>query len=353
MFQQTWTKTIAGVAIVLGLALYAGFGGYFAREIVVEIAVLAIIAISLDFVAGYGGMISLCHGAIYGLGAYSFAVMTAMLGQPTGLALVAAIVVAALFGLVVGAVVSNTAGIFFIMATLAFGQMAYVMIFESRTLGGDDGMFGITRFDLSWLGLDLNDSLQFALFCLAVLVIAYAVTALVLHAAFGRTLVGIHMNEDRMRALGLTTWKHKSVAFGFSAAVAGVAGVLAAQHTMFVSPEYLVWTVSGEVLVVVILGGIGTLVGPVAGAALLVLLKHEISAYTNHWHMVIGLVLILTVVAGGRGVFGQIEYLIARRQETGRAKGKGANDGARPVSRTPEAPAGRVGPATAEEAGHA
>ena len=317
MFEQSWTKTLTLLAIVAGLALYAILGGYFAREIVIEIAILAILAISLDFVAGYGGMISLCHGAIYGLGAYGFAVMTAMLGQPTGLALVAALVVAALFGLVVGAIVSNTTGIFFIMATLAFGQMAYVMIFESRTLGGDDGMFGVTRFDLSAIGLNLEDSMQYALFCLAVLLVAYAIVAVVLHAAFGRTLIGIHANEDRMRALGLTTWRHKAVAFSFSAAIAGMAGVLAAQHTMFVSPEYLVWTVSGEVLVVVILGGIGTLVGPVAGAALLVLLKHEISAFTNHWHMIIGFVLIATVVAGGRGIFGQFEYLVSRRREKG------------------------------------
>jgi len=313
MFRQTWTKTASLAATIGALALYAATGGYFSREIVVEIAVLAILALSLDFVAGFGGMVSLCHGAIFGLGAYAFAVMTAMLDQPTLLAALAAVAVSAVFALAVGAVTANTAGIFFIMATLAFGQMAYVLIFESRTLGGDDGMSGIARFDLSFIGLNLNNSLQFALTCLVLLALAYAVLALVLSASFGKALSGIHANEDRMRALGLSAWRHKAVAFGISGAVAGVAGVLAAQHTQFVSPELLFWTVSGEVLVVVILGGLGTLVGPVIGAALLVLLKHEVSAYTDHWHMVVGAVLIATVLAGGRGIYGQAEHMLARR----------------------------------------
>jgi len=313
MFRQTPTKTVSIIAVIGALAVYAITGGYFSREIVVEIAILAILAVSLDFVAGYGGMISLCHGAIFGLGAYAFAVSTAILDLPTPVAAAAAVLVSAAFGLVVGAVTSKTAGIFFIMATLAFGQMIYVVIFESRALGGDDGMSGVVRFDLSWIGIDLNDSLQFALICLVLLALSYAFLATVLHANFGRTLIGIHANEDRMRALGLTAWKHKAAAFAISAGVAGIAGALAAQHTQYVSPELLFWTVSGEALVVVILGGLGTLVGPAIGAALLVLLKHEVSAYTDHWHMVIGIVLIATVLVGGRGVYGQIEHLLARR----------------------------------------
>lgn len=307
MFHQTPLKTVAVAVVVIGLALYAILGGYFPRDIVVEVALLAILAISLDFVAGYGGMVSLCHGAIYGIGAYAFAAMTVIAGFDPFTATLAALAAAALFGLVVGAVTANVSGIFFIMATLAFGQMAYVVVFEWRALGGDDGLSGISRYDLSAIGLNLNDSLQFALFCLALVVIVYAVAAFVLRSTFGRTLTGIQSNEDRMRALGLTVWKRKAVAFSFSAVLAGIAGILAAQQTMFVSPELLVWTVSGEVLIVVILGGLGTLAGPIAGAALLVLLKHQIGAYTEHWHLAIGLFLIAAIVVGGRGVYGQIE----------------------------------------------
>ena len=166
MFYQTPLKSVTVIVILAALALYAIVGGYFAGEIVVEIAVLAILAISLDFVAGYGGMVSLCHGAIAGIGAYTFAGLTALMGFDGFTATIAALVIAMVFGLLVGAVTANISGIFFIMATLAFGQMAYVVVFEWKALGGDDGLSGGSRYDLSAIGLNMNDSIQFALFCL-------------------------------------------------------------------------------------------------------------------------------------------------------------------------------------------
>ena len=223
-----------------------------------------------------------------------------------------AIVAAAVFGLSVGAVTWRTKGIFFIMATLAFGEMAHAYVFASTTLGGDDGLTGVKRLDLSAIGINLQDPFQFALFALAALAVAYALAAAVLRSGFGRTLVGIRSNETRMRALGLPVWRYKAVAFGMSGAIAGLAGAIAAQHLMFVSPEMLVWTVSGEALVVVILGGLGTLAGPALGAAIFVFLKHEISSLTDHWHMVVGVVLIVAVMSGGRGIFGQIEHYAER-----------------------------------------
>ncbi len=148
--------------------------------------------------------------------------------------------------------------------------------------------------------------------------VAYSAAAFVLRSGFGRTLVGIRENETRMSALGLPVWSYKAAAFGLSGAIAGLAGVIAAQHLMFVSPEMLAWTVSGEALVIVILGGLGTLAGPALGAAIFVFLKHQVSSMTDHWHMVIGVVLIVAVMSGGRGIFGQIEHYAdrhaARRQ---------------------------------------
>lgn len=313
MFYQTGIKTGSVALVTIGLIIYAIFGGYFAREIVIEIALLAMLAIALDFIAGYGGMISLCHGAIYGMGAYIFGALTALTATNSWLAALAAIIGTALFGWIVGAITANVSGIFFIMATLAFGQMAYVIVFESPALGGDDGLAGVGRFDLSFIGIDLNDSLRFALLCIAGMILAYVVAAYILRSSFGRTLSGIHANEDRMRALGLSIWKHKANAFAISGAIAGAAGLLGAQHTQYISPEYLVWTLSGETLVVVILGGIGTLAGPVVGAALLVALEHFISGYTDRWHMFIGAILIVTVMAGRRGLFGEIEYRLSRK----------------------------------------
>lgn len=320
MFHQTRLRSAVLLIALLGVIVYGVTGGYFPREIVVEIAILAILAISLDVSAGFGGMVSLCHGAIMGVSAYVYAVLNAKFGWPGIPAAVAGIAAAAIFGTLVGWVTGRTSGIFFIMATLAFGQMAYTIIFKSRWLGGDDGMGGFGRFDLGWLGLKMNDSLTFALYSVALVLAVYVAAAWVLRSAFGRTLSGIHSNEDRMQALGVNTVLHRARAMGFSALLAGVAGILAAQHTMYISPDLLHWTLSGEVLIVVILGGLGTLVGPLLGAILFVFLKHEVSNVTDHWHMIVGLVLIATVLAGGRGLFGQAEHWLAARRAAGMAR---------------------------------
>ncbi|MGI9507196.1 MAG: ABC transporter permease subunit, partial [Geminicoccaceae bacterium] len=166
MFHQSKARTLILLITLVGLGAYALLGGFFAREIVVEIAILAILAVSLDIAAGFGGMVSLCHGAIAGIAAYSYAVLTVKLGLPTLPAAVLALAAASAFGTAVGWITGRTTGIFFIMATLAFGQMAYTAIFKSRWLGGDDGMGGIARFEFGWIGVDLNDSLVFALYAL-------------------------------------------------------------------------------------------------------------------------------------------------------------------------------------------
>ncbi len=330
MFRQTPLKTLA-----CGLLLAAGIGygltaGYFGRELLTEVAILAVLAIALDVVAGYGGMVSLAHGALFGAGAYIFAAVTVLGGQGAWLGTLAAILGGAGFAWAIGAVTARTHGIFFIMATLAFGQMAYVWIFEARWLGGDDGMFGIPRLDLGAIGIDLSDSGNFALATVGVATLSYAAAAWLLRSGFGRTLVGIRANEGRMRAMGLSTWRHKANAFALSGALAGLAGALTAQHTQFISPGLLNWTVSGEALVVVILGGLGTLVGPVLGAAVFVFLKHWIQGLGDvcsslvpaaracslfeYWHLFVGLVLISVVMSGGRGLYGSLEDWLARRR---------------------------------------
>lgn len=308
MFYQTRLRSITLILALGFLATYASFGSYFAREIVIEITILAILAISLDFCAGFGGMVSLCHGAIMGITAYTFTIMSVKLGWPAVPSAVIGMMAAVLFSGLVGWVTARINGIFFIMATLAFGQMAYTFFFKSRWLGGDDGMGGISRFDLNWLGLDMNNALIFALFGICILFLVYVIAAILLRSGFGRILSGIHSNESRMQAVGIDTARHKAMAMAASGLMAGFAGILAAQHTLYISPELLIWTVSGEVLLVVILGGIGTLIGPVIGAIMLVMMKHELSNYTDYWHMIVGLALIFAVLAGGRGVFGQIEY---------------------------------------------
>ncbi len=312
MFHQTALKSVTLVILLLGLGAYVQTGGYYGRELVIEACILAMLALSVDVVAGYGGMISMCHGALLGAAAYAFAAMTALLGWPPSLSFVIAIVASTLLATAIGAVSSRTQGIFFIMATLAFGQMVYVMIFDAPMLGGDDGMAGVKRLNLDLVGINFKKSAPFAFACIALLALSYGLAALMLRSGFGRTLSGVKANEDRLRALGVRVWWVKARAFGFSGLLAGIAGVMAAQHTQFVSPELLLWTLSGEALVVVILGGLGTLVGPLVGAIALVFVKHEISSVTHYWHLFIGIALILTVLAGGRGLYGQFEYVVTR-----------------------------------------
>jgi branched-chain amino acid transport system permease protein len=298
-------------AVLAGLAAAALFQAltaqYFGLEILTEILILAMLVIALDMVAGFGGMVSLCHGALMGVGAYAYAHLSAQAGIAPPLAMAAAVALTGAAAWIIGAVCSRSHGIYFIMATLAFGQMAYSYVFESPVFRGDDGIGGIARLDLGVAGIDLGDSRSFALFCLATLGGAYGAAVLILRSGLGRSLSGIMHNEQRMRALGLTVWRVKADVFGLSGMIAGLAGTLAAQHTMYISPGLLSWTVSGEALVVVILGGLGTLVGPLVGAAAFVVLKHELSAVTTYWHLVVGVILIAVVMSRANGIFGWFE----------------------------------------------
>nr|WP_210730578.1 branched-chain amino acid ABC transporter permease [Roseibacterium persicicum] len=281
--------------------------GYFGLEILIEILILCMLVLALDLVAGFGGMVSLCHGALMGVGAYAFAALATLAGLDPWLAALAAVALTAAVAWVIGAICARSHGIYFIMATLAFGQMAYSYVFESPLFGGDDGMGGIDRFDLTAIGIDLNDSRTFALFCLAVLGAVYLFATAILRSGLGRSLTGVMHNEKRMKALGLNTWRIKADVFGLSGIIAGIAGVLAAQHIMFISPGLLNWTVSGEALVVVILGGLGTLVGPLVGAVAFVVMKHQLGEVTTYWHLVVGIVLIAVVMSRANGIFGWAE----------------------------------------------
>jgi len=307
MFQHNILRYMALVILVVGGVFQALTAEYFGLEILTEIIILAILVLALDIVAGFGGMVSLCHGALMGIGAYAYALLSTKAGLSPPVAFAGSIAITGGSAWIVGAICARTHGIFFIMATLAFGQMAYSYVFEAPFFGGDDGIAGINRLDLSMIGLDLNDSRTFTLFCLAVLGLMYLASVMILRSGLGRSLTGIMHNEQRMRALGLTVWRVKADVFGLSGMIAGVAGALAAQHVMYISPGLLNWTVSGEALVVVILGGLGTLVGPLVGAAAFVVLKHELSAVTSYWHLVVGLVLIAVVVSRANGIFGWIE----------------------------------------------
>jgi branched-chain amino acid transport system permease protein len=304
-------------AFLLLLAALAAwrFSAYAGEDRLGEIAVWAIFAMSLDVLVGCAGMVSLGHALFFGLGAYALASLTLFLKWPPSLALPAAVAISAASALVVGAVAVRLSGVFFIMITLAFGQMGWAYFQRARSFGGVGGMSGIAPLDLSAIGLDLANPADFALMAIVVAALVYLLLALVTASPFGRMLVALHQNEHRARALGLPVERYKLAAFVLAGALAGLAGCLQAERTAFVSPEMLVWTSSGEVLIMVIVGGLGSLVGPAAGAAIWVVLRHYLSSLTAYWMLAMGLFFVAVVLFAGNGLMG----LARRRARSGDA----------------------------------
>ncbi len=305
-------------AVLLALAALAAWrlAGYSGQDRLGEIAVWAIFAMSLDLIVGYAGLVSLGHALYFGLGAYATAGFTLLLQWPPSLALVAAVAVAGLAALLTGALVVRLRGVFFIMITLALGQMGWAYFLRSPSFGGVGGLSGVPPLDLSGLGLALSNPADFALFAIVVAGMVYAALAWLVASPFGRMLVAIHQNEGRARALGLAVTPYKLAAFTIAGTLAGLAGGLAAERTAFVSPDLLVWTTSGEALIMVIVGGLGSLVGAAAGAALWIVLRHALSDLTNYWMLAMGLFFVGVVLFAGNGLYGLVA---PRRRAANRA----------------------------------
>ena len=298
-----------------GLFAYWFYADYFGYELLAEIAIFAILAMSLDFIAGFGGLVSLGHAALFGGGAYLYALFAVVWGLPTWFSMLAAVVLVALLAFAVAMAIIRLRGLFFIIMTLALGSMGYEFLFKNRTLGGDDGFGGLPRLDLSGLGIDTSNPAQMCLILLILAVLIYLLLVRLVASPFGAALQASKDNSGRMQMLGLSVHRHQVIAFTIAGAIAGFAGVLSAQHSQFISPQLLHWTTSGEVLIMVILGGIQSLVGAVIGAVLLVFLRHEISAYTDYWGFFLGLFLIFTVMSGKAGIVGFLETYLKRFKE--------------------------------------
>lgn len=279
--------------------------------------IYGIAAISLDLILGYGGMVSLGHAAFFGVGTYGVGILafhyaeeTPFMGWPweilgsntAWIVWPVTIAITALFALVIGALSLRTAGVYFLMITLAFAQMLYFLFISLETYGGDDGMNMFERNTL--FALDMNDDVTFYYVCLGFLFLFLFYSHRLIHSRFGRVLAGCKQNEQRMRALGFSTYHYKLTAFTISGAGAGLAGVLMSNHLEFVSPDLLHWTQSGEILVMVILGGVGTLFGSVFGAIAFLSIEEILSAYTEHWMLYFGPFLVLVVLFTKRGLYG-------------------------------------------------
>lgn len=285
---------VPAIATIVGEPFYIGL---FAR-----IIVFAIAAVSLDLILGYGGLVSFGHAAYFGIGAYAVGILSHH-GIDDGVAHFAmAFFAAAIAALVIGFVSLRTTGVYFIMITLAFSQMVYFVGIGLNEYGGDDGL-NIARHSQFGM-LDLDRPVVLYYFTFAWLVLFLFVGSRIVQSRFGVLLQGIKSNERRIVALGFPTFRYKLTAFVIAGAVCGVAGALFANLTLFVSPSVIHWTRSGEIMMMVILGGLGTLIGPVFGAAAYLILESVLSRLTEHWQAVLGPILILVVLFSKTGLYG-------------------------------------------------
>jgi branched-chain amino acid transport system permease protein len=322
--------------LVAGAVLWWTTADFFGHEILTEVAIFAIFAMSLDLLVGYAGMVSLGQAAFLASGAYVTAALTVFLGWPVSAAALAAVVASALLAALVGVFAVRLGGVFFIMITLAIGQMAYAYFFKARAFGADDGMSGIPRPDLSVANLQADEPAVFSALVLVLTVIVWLVLRVVVRSPFGAMLIAIHQNENRLRSLGCPVLRYKLAAYVLAGGVGGIAGAMTAQHTGFVSPDLAFWTVSGELLIMVIVGGMGSLLGAIAGAATLVLLRHNLSdggfweglglasSVADYWQFIMGLFFVGVVLFAGDGLYGRLRWAWQRvRRHTGTA---GAGD---------------------------
>jgi branched-chain amino acid transport system permease protein len=298
-------------AVLVGLAAaFPAFAGNYPVKLLQEILVWGIFAMSLDLLMGHAGMVSFGHAAFFGVGAYVAAL--GLLKSPGGLAgFVLPAVVAALAALVIGFFSIRVGGVYFIMLTLAFSQMFFAVAFQAEWLGSNDGISGVPRPRL--LGVDLADARAFHA-CLIVLVaLAIVLMWRVVRSPFGHVLRGIHENESRMEAVGYAVRRYKLIAFVIAGTVAGVAGALYTQLNGYVSPDAFFWTTSGEALLMVIIGGTGTLGGAMLGAAAFILLESLVSTYTERWMLILGLTFILFVLFAPGGIVGALRGRVGLR----------------------------------------
>ncbi len=268
-----------------------------------RIMIFAMAALSLDLILGYGGMVSFGHAAYLGIGAYAVGILAANGIESGFIQWPVAMLASMLIALVIGAISLRTSGVYFIMITLAFTQMLYYLGISLETYGGDDGMPLRARSRFASL-VDLSDAHSFYYVVLALLVVVLVLSQRLVNARFGMVIRAARSNEARAQAIGFTPFRYKLAAFVLAGSVCGLAGALLANQTEYLTPEFMHWTRSGEILFMVILGGIGTLVGSVAGAVVLLLLEQVLSSWTEHWQIVLGPILILVVLFARRGLIG-------------------------------------------------
>jgi branched-chain amino acid transport system permease protein len=300
-------RTTVGLLLLLALVLLPVYveltGSRFLLTLFTRIVILALAAVSLNLILGYGGMMSFGHAAYLGIGGYAVG-MLAFEGVTTGFVQwPVALLVSAFFAFVIGALSLRTRGVYFIMITLAFAQMAYYIVAGLARYGGDDGLT-IEKRSQFIAPINLSNKVQFYYICLVLLCGAIYLVWRLVNSRFGMALQGARSNDTRMRAIGFPTYRYKLIGFVIAGTLCGLAGALLANHTDFVSPAMMYWTRSGDLIIMVVLGGMGSTFGPLFGAVALLVLEEVLSGITEYWQIILGPLLLLVVLFARGGIDG-------------------------------------------------
>ena len=309
---MTRTRVLALAALV-ALAVLPWALARYQLSILTDLLVFGLFAMSLDLIMGYTGMVSFGHAAYFGLGAYGSALVLIHFDQPVPVALLAGALLAGAVALPVGWFSTRATGIYFAMLTLAFAQLLYTVAYKWRDLtGGSDGIAGVPKTTLFWGGPSVASPRAFYFLVAACVVLSLVACRALVSSPFGRALQAIRENERRFTSLGRDPRPFKLVVFVLAAVFAGLAGALFAPFRGFASPEVMFWVFSGQGLMMVIMGGIGTLVGPVVGAMVFILIQEVLSSYTEHWMIFTGALFVLMVIFLPGGLVGTARRLAAR-----------------------------------------
>ena len=323
-------RAVAGAVVFALLAavppLTAWLDEPFYLDLATRVLILAVAAASLNLILGYGGMISFGHSAYLGIGAYAVGIPAYYGEYSAWLQLPLALGASALFAFVTGLVSLRTRGVYFIMITLAFAQMVYFAFVSIEEYGGDDGLVIDLRSETGGI-LDLESNVQLYYLAFAILALVTYLVRRIVRSRFGLVIRGARDNDARMQALGFNTFRYRLACYVLAGTIAGLAGFLLGNFTSFISPEMMDWTRSGELIFMVVLGGAGSALGPLLGAAAFILLEEFLSGFSIYWPLAFGLILVVVVLFYRGGLDGLLE----RGARTTRSRGS-----SNPSSREPE-----------------
>lgn len=311
MFGKPTAKTTAILLVVFAVVPFIApaIGQAFYVDVFTRIMIWSIAAVGLNLILGYGGMVSFGHAAYIGIGGYTVAIFGFHEINNGFIQWPVAVAISGLAALVFGAISLRTRGVYFIMITLAFAQMVYFLGVSADKYGSNDGLnlWNRSNFPVGGAELSIDDEKTFYYLTLAVLLLVIYVTRRIVNSRFGRVIQGARSNETRLQTIGVATYRYRLTAFVISGVICGLAGVLQANFERFVSPDMMDWPRSGELMFMVIMGGMGSLFGPVLGATAFLILSEVLSSITIHWHLIFGPLLILLVLYVHGGLTGLIE----------------------------------------------